>query len=403
MDNIIIFILIICFCCCYSLLGCSSYYFLSNNKGNSSTNNQGNSSINNQGNSSINNQGNSLSNNQEISQQSTIIQPPTTSTTPIPMLYPFKTHTFTTAGKIGREGPTLAEVKTAYSNVDWAQNSEFLNMTKQGIQEWKVPVTGNYKIQAIGAGVAYNNNHTSNDMNKFQKGMNITMTTTLTKGEVIKILVGQSPLQSSVANSDSCGGAGGTFVVANAEGLYRNGKKDGVFVDGYAIIVVAGGGGGRGYFSAAENSNASNNQPGRNGEGNSSTYPSGIGGVNLGGGGGGNGSVVGSGSLNAVGGGGGGFEGNGANGSHAMGGTSFINGGVGGQGVAPFISGGFGGGGGGGNGGGGGGFSGGGNGGKNGELWSSGGGGGSYSITGKVESAVANNNDNGSVTITFMK
>ena len=43
----------------------------------------------------------------------------------------------------------------------------------------------------------------------------------------------------------------------------------------------------------------------------------------------------------------------------------------------------------------------GGNGGKNGELWSSGGGGGSYSITGKVESAVANNNDNGSVTITL--
>ena len=87
------------------------------------------------------------------------------------MLYEFKEHKFTTAGKSGREGPTLAEVKQAYSGVSWAQNSEFLNMTTQGIQQWKVPVTGNYKIRAVGAGVPESG-----------RGVYASITTTLTKG-----------------------------------------------------------------------------------------------------------------------------------------------------------------------------------------------------------------------------
>jgi hypothetical protein len=315
--------------------------------------------------------------------QPTTMQPTTVgpTTTMIPFLYKFISHTFTTAGKSGKDGPTLDEVRKAYSEISWAQNSEYLNIITQGIQEWKVPVSGSYTIRAVGAGVPNNSSYTINGLNNYQKGIDATIITTLIKGEVIKILVGQIPGPENPNIRTQRGGAGGTFVV--------RGKQ--------TPIIIAGGGGSRGVVSAILGSNATTSNVGQSGGG--SQY-FGVGGTD------GNGGKIG---YNPYSGGGGGLISNGENGAYGNGGFSFINGGKGGYYIMENngSEGGFGGGGGSGGsaaGAGGGGYSGGGSGGvdsDNSISWTSGGGGGSYSITGKFDSAVANNNDNGFVVITL--
>ncbi len=159
-----------------------------------------------------------------------------------PGLYTYTGHTFTNAGTTGRTGPTLSAIRSAYSGVSWAQDTtnNYLNMTTQGIQLWTVPQTGSYTFRAIGAGAEYANSNGG-------QGIDITTTTTLTKGEVIKILVGQ---KGSIVTSG--GGGGATFAVKN---------------DGTPIIVAGGGGGA--YNSETFNrsialSNATTNNAGNN-------------------------------------------------------------------------------------------------------------------------------------------
>jgi hypothetical protein len=291
------------------------------------------------------------------------------STTRPQSLYEFKTHTFTTAGKTGREGPTISEVRNAYSGVSWAQNSEFLNMTKQGIQEWKVPATGSYTIRAVGAA--------GGNPGTYNRGRDVYLITTLTKGEVINILVGQKGI--TPPNTKNGSGGGGTFVIRGTE----------------TAIIVAGGGGGRSregnYNNLSSNANSTS-------KGNNSGDDTGNGGGDNGNGGS-NGDFTG---------GGGGFITNGGSANWATGGLSFKNGGNGGIVTNPsYIQhgsvGGFGGGGstiddGGG---GGGGYSGG-SGGKYfgaGPTKNGGGGGGSYGITSLIDNGATNTGD-GFVVIT---
>ena len=166
-----------------------------------------------------------------------------TTLTVIPLhLYTFTGHTFTNAGAIGRNGPTLSTVRTAYSGVSWAQDTtnNYLNMTTQGIQLWTVPQTGSYTFRAIGAGSEYAN------VNGGQ-GVDISTTVNLTKGEVIRILVGQ---KGSANNSG--GGGGATYAVKS---------------DGTAIIVAGGGGGafnGSTFINSIPQSNATTNNSGNN-------------------------------------------------------------------------------------------------------------------------------------------
>jgi hypothetical protein len=91
----------------------------------------------------------------------TTISPTTrTPTSPVvPPLYPFTTHTFTTAGKTG---PTLNEIINAYSGVSWAQNRTFLNMTKQGIQLWTVPGGGGGSFSITGSFTSATANNNAN-------------------------------------------------------------------------------------------------------------------------------------------------------------------------------------------------------------------------------------------------
>ena len=287
-------------------------------------------------------------------------------------LYEFTTHTFTNAGATGRTGPILDAVRRAYNTASWAQDTtnKYLNMEKQGIQLWTVPETGNYTIRAKGA---------AGLDTRGGKGRDIQLTTSLVKGEVIQILVGQQGTDANNTNFSS--GGGGTFVVRGTD----------------TPIIVAGGGGGQGDLMA---------YPGQEPFSDASITTAGKGTPYGWYGGGGGGIPIGGGGDGTQQGGGGGFNIN--NSPQPRGGVSFTSGGFGGRGAKV---GGFGGG--GANmymlgGGGGGGYSGGGGGGRvwgkpNGTslTWDNlgGGGGGSYGIVPLTDYG-ATNAGHGSVIIT---
>jgi len=121
-------------------------------------------------------------------------------------LYAFAAHTFTNAGATGRTGPIISQVRSAYSGAAWAQDTtnNYLNMTTQGIQEWKVPATGSYTIDVAGAAGGITGGITPG------YGARMVGTFNLTQGTVLAILVGQQ----GVTKTDNCnsGGGGGTFV-----------------------------------------------------------------------------------------------------------------------------------------------------------------------------------------------
>ena len=56
--------------------------------------------------------------------------------------------TFTNAGANGRFGPTQQQIDSAYVATNLANK---VSINTQGIQEWIVPQTGKYKIEAWGA------------------------------------------------------------------------------------------------------------------------------------------------------------------------------------------------------------------------------------------------------------
>ena len=93
-----------------------------------------------------------------------------------------------------------------------------------GIQQWTVPYTGDYRIEAIGAAGGYD---VHSSRGEYQgRGARMKGTFPLLKGEIIKILVGQEG--GINRHWSSSGGGGGTFVV-------RGNNKP---------LIIAGGGGG---------------------------------------------------------------------------------------------------------------------------------------------------------------
>ena len=318
----------------------------------------------------------------------------------------FTSHTFTPAGATGINGPTLSAVRTAYITAAWAQDTtnNWLNMTSNdGIQLWTVPKTGKYTIKANGAKGGNADTATGG------LGASITISTSLVKNDIIKILCGQMGGTASINGRtyihpvNAGGGGGGTYI-------YN--------VTTASIILIAGGGGGAAkgdlnsgfiparYILNGSNAGAYNETSGTNGT---------VGGGNLYGYSGGNGGSGGNAGLASTGGGssGAGWNGSGVKGMFGgAGGLSFSSGGTGGENVTyagSFVSntnGGFGGGSGAGLhndllavAGGGAGFSGGGGGGQ---CIGGGGGGGNYMITGSTYISSSTNADNGSVTITLL-
>jgi hypothetical protein len=234
-------------------------------------------------------------------------------------LYSFSTSTFTNGGQTGRTGPSITQARNGLTGtgVDaWKNNTEFFN-TSNGIQLWTVPETATYRITAIGArgGTSF----TGYGGGQAGFGARMISDHALTRGTVIKILVGQ---MGENGGNNSCGvdggGGGGTFVATSAN----------------VPLVVAGGGGGAGNHTRDSGGlrHAPNSQSGNAGSGSTS----GSGGTN------GDGGFVQSGSCVSGGASGAGFTGNGRLNGQSTAAFSFTNGGNGGAGGARV--GGFGGG-----------------------------------------------------------
>ena len=286
---------------------------------------------------------------------------------------------FTNAGATGRYGPTQAQVNAAYTGTDLDGR---VTINTQGIQEWTVPFSGIYSIEAWGAqggSVGGKNGGLGAKMKgEFQ----------LAQGMKIKIVVGQH----GIAHGNGAGGGGGSFVVE------LNASNDNV-----PMIIAGGGGGATSYNSGSiDGFHGLTTQNGGTSSIANSTYGDGNNiAPGVGGGIHGNGGTLGYGGGGGCASGGAGFYGNGGGGYHdATPGLSFLNGATGGYGSgslgqANIEHGGFGGGGAGsysnGYGGGGGGYSGGGGGTWDSSTTGNGGGGGSYNLgTNQLNQAGAN-------------
>lgn len=245
---------------------------------------------------------------------------------------------FTTAGQTGNTGPSQAQLDTAYSGT----NLDGLVTSVGGIQQWTVPNSARYLIEAWG-GQGYG---------AFGgRGAHISGEFALSAGTTLRILVGQKapPYLNypSTTYDHQYGGGGGSFVT---------------YLDNTPLLIAGGGGGSHAnsYVTSGDGQDAES------------------------GAGGANGSTLAAGGTNGLGGlsatsadGGGGLLGNGGG---TAAGLAFVNGGLGGSDEG---LGGFGGGGGTSSwnnyrGGGGGGYSGGGGANNAGACCPTGGGGGSY-------------------------
>ena len=125
---------------------------------------------------------------------------------------------FTNLNASGRFGP--ASLGSHYTG----QDHDGQVTLSGGIQQWTVPYTGDYRIEAIGAAGGYDKY--SNSAKYRGRGAKMIGTFSLNKDEVIQILVGQEGGINKEAKGS--GGGGGTFVV--------NGSN--------TPLIIAGGGGG---------------------------------------------------------------------------------------------------------------------------------------------------------------
>ncbi|NNE29631.1 MAG: HYR domain-containing protein, partial [Saprospiraceae bacterium] len=213
-------------------------------------------------------------------------------TLPMGMVGPLN---FTTAGASGPFGPNQSQVDAAYFGSELEGQ---VTINTQGIQEWIVPITGTYSINAIGAS---GGDGTEDALNFGGLGADLYGEFSLSAGQVIKVIVGQEGETASGG-----GGGGGSFI----------------WIDGAALpLIVAGGGGGAGDHNQGGNPdgvNASYTNVG-------TATADGNGGIATGGNGGGT-----SGSGGASGGGGGWLT-DGAEGIPNTRGRGVPNGSIGGQ------------------------------------------------------------------------
>ena len=125
---------------------------------------------------------------------------------------------FTTLGMSGRTGPV--QIGGHYAG----QDHDGQVTLSSGIQQWTVPHTGEYRIEAIGGSGGYGEDSI---IKNGGRGARMIGNFILTKDEIIHILVGQEGKKGG-RNSKTAGGGGGTFVVR------RNNTP----------LIIAGGGGG---------------------------------------------------------------------------------------------------------------------------------------------------------------
>ena len=152
---------------------------------------------------------------------------------------------FESCAATGYTGPTQAQCDTAYSGTS-LDGDVTVDSATQGIQEWEVPTTGDYIIEAWGAQGYAGDPGRSGGLGAYATG-----TFSLTAGEVLYIVVGQK----GTGGVNSGGGGGGSFVVDS----------------GGSPLVVAGGGGGTRLAVAQNGCNGRSGQYGGYGSSSSAT------------------------------------------------------------------------------------------------------------------------------------
>ena len=151
-----------------------------------------------------------------------------------PGLYYFDTFTFTTLGTSGHRGPDSTK---AYANAPW-RDGDFSIV--DGQQQWTVPATGTYRIEAAGAYGATPGRVVSGDVDLYE-------------GQTLTMLVGQqpTPLTANVADNLTVGGGGGTFIVSDGTPLIvaSGGDGTGGHTASFSPYGTGNGINGAGYFS----------------------------------------------------------------------------------------------------------------------------------------------------------
>ncbi len=120
------------------------------------------------------------------------------------------THTFTSGGVTGRVGPDLATLRTSYTTANAWKNTYLQQGNFQGYQDWTVPVSGIYEFDVQGAS-GYNGSGAGG----VGRGAIVKGRISLTKGEILTIVVGQTGTAPS-SGTLAGGSGGGTFVVRKA-------------------------------------------------------------------------------------------------------------------------------------------------------------------------------------------
>jgi hypothetical protein len=119
------------------------------------------------------------------------------------------THTFTTAGLTGRLGPTITQLRGAYTGATSWSGTYLQQGTYQGYQDWTVPVSGIYEFTAAGA-----SGFDGSGAGTPGLGARVRGRVPLTRGEIITIVVGQ--VGEAPASGAYGGSGGGTWVVRKA-------------------------------------------------------------------------------------------------------------------------------------------------------------------------------------------
>ena len=123
-------------------------------------------------------------------------------------LFSFSSFTFTSPNE-DPFAPSSSDItsQTAYSNTTWASNTEYFNV-QNGIQYFKIPKSGTYRITAIGPAGKNVGGSTYIGYGGIVRGE-----FTLSKNDILAILVGQrAPTSNHATTQPWQGGSGGTFV-----------------------------------------------------------------------------------------------------------------------------------------------------------------------------------------------
>ena len=128
------------------------------------------------------------------------------------------------------------------------------------IQTFIVPETGTYEIEVAGAEGTRGNeySYTSSTTPVPGKGANLKAQFSLTKGDVITLVVGGqgSVTQATAQNGTSGAGGGGTFIFKTLSSISNSNYQFTKNSTNYEVLMVAAGGGGTGdssYFNSAYN------------------------------------------------------------------------------------------------------------------------------------------------------